>query len=311
VSGAAIMEAYSPAGGAGADVSRLSLNTATTKAWTLAEAVDGTVRAGLGAIGLWRDRVQEAGVAESAALVRDAGLRVSSLCRGGFLTAADDAGAKAALADNRAAVVEAATLGTSELIMVVGGLPAASAPGGPALPDGDRDLVAARQRVADRIGELVPFAVEHGVRLVLEPLHPIFAADRAVISTLGQALDLAAPHPAGAVGVVVDTYHVWWDPELRTQILRAGAQGRLASYQVCDWILPLAADPLLSRGYMGDGYVDFTSIGRWVTEAGYTGDVEVEIFNQQIWDTPGDEVLRVMKDRYVRHVLPALVAPTA
>ncbi len=290
----------------GTDLARLSLNTATTKRWTLAEAVDGTVRAGLGAIGLWRDRVAEAGIAQAAARVADAGLRVSSLCRGGFLTAADDAGARAALADNRAAVVEAATLGTSELIMVVGGLPAASAPGGPALPDGDRDLVAARQRVADRIGELVPFALEHGVRLVLEPLHPMFAADRAVVSTLKQALDLAAPHPAHAVGVVVDTYHVWWDPELEAQIARAGAQGRLASYQVCDWILPLAADPLLSRGYMGDGYVDFASIGRWVTAAGYTGDIEVEIFNQEVWNTPGDEVLAIITDRYVRHVLPSL-----
>ena len=289
-----------------ADLSRLSLNTATTKHWTLAQAVDGTVRAGLGAIGLWRDRVAQAGLAEAAALVADAGLRVSSLCRGGFLTAADDAGARAALADNRAAVVEAATLGTSELIMVVGGLPAASAPGGPALRDGDRDLVAARQRVADRLGDLVPFAIEHGVRLVIEPLHPIFAADRAVVSTLKQALDLAAPHPARAVGVVVDTYHVWWDPELEAQIARAGAERRLASYQVCDWTLPLAADPLLSRGYMGDGYVDFASIGRWVTAAGYTGDVEVEIFNQEIWDTPGDEVLAIIADRYRRHILPSL-----
>lgn len=288
------------------DLTRLSLNTATTKRWTLAEAVDGTVRAGLGAIGLWRDRVAEAGLTEAATLVADAGLRVSSLCRGGFLTAADDAGAKAALADNRAAVVEAATLGTSELIMVVGGLPAASTPGGPALPNGDRDLVGARRRVADRIGDLVPFALEHGVRLVLEPLHPIFAADRAVISTLKQALDLAAPYPARAVGVVVDAYHVWWDPELEAQIARAGSDSRLASYQVCDWTLPLAADPLLSRGYMGDGYIDFTSIGGWVTAAGYTGDVEVEIFNQEIWDTPGDEVLAIVTDRYVRHVLPSL-----
>jgi len=290
----------------GTDLARLSLNTATTKRWTLAEAVDGTVRAGLGAIGLWRDRVAEAGLAQAAARVADAGLRVSSLCRGGFLTAADDAGARAALADNRSAVVEAATLGTSVLIMVVGGLPAASTPGGPALPDGDRNLVGARQRVADRIGELVPFALEHGVRLALEPLHPMFAADRAVVSTLKQALDLAAPHPAHAVGVVVDTYHVWWDPELEAQIARAGAQGRLASYQVCDWILPLAADPLLSRGYMGDGYVDFASIGRWVTAAGYTGDIEVEIFNQEVWNTPGDEVLAIITDRYVRHVLPSL-----
>jgi sugar phosphate isomerase/epimerase len=288
------------------DLSRLALNTATTKGWTLAEAVDGTVRAGLGAIGLWRDRVAQAGLAHAASLVADAGLRVSSLCRGGFLTAADDAGARAALADNRAAVLEAATLGTSELIMVVGGLPAASAPGGPALRDGDRDLVGARQRVADRIGELVPFALEHGVRLVLEPLHPMFAADRAVICTLKQALDLAAPHPAEAVGVVIDTYHVWWDPDLQAQIARAGAAGRLAAYQVCDWILPLAGDPLLSRGYMGDGYVDFASIGGWVSAAGYTGDVEVEIFNQDIWDTPGDEVLAIVTDRYLRHVLPSL-----
>jgi len=295
-----------PGAAAWLDLSRLSLNTATTKRWTLAEAVDGTVRAGLCAIGLWRDRVTEAGLAEAAARVADAGLRVSSLCRGGFLTAAEGTGARAALDDNRAAVVEAATLGTSELIMVVGGLPAASAPGGPALPDGDRDLVGARQRVADRIAELVPFALEHGVRLVLEPLHPMFAADRAVISTLGQALDLAAPHPAQAVGVVVDTYHVWWDPSLEQQIARAGSEGRLSLYQVCDWILPLAADPLLSRGYMGDGYVDFASIGRWVTAAGYTGDVEVEIFHQDVWDTPGDEVLATIKARYLSHVAPSL-----
>jgi sugar phosphate isomerase/epimerase len=285
------------------DLSRLSLNTATTKRWTLAEAVDGAVDAGLGAIGLWRDRVAEIGLGEAAARVADAGLRVSSLCRGGFLTAPDRT---ATLADNRAAIVEAATLGTTNLIMVVGGLPAAGTPGGPALPDGDRDLVGARQRVADRIGELVPFALEHGVRLVLEPLHPLFAADRSVLCTLKQALDLAAPHPAAAVGVVVDTYHVWWDPELEAQIARAGREGRLASYQVCDWILPLAADPLLSRGYMGDGYIDFASIGACVTAAGYTGDVEVEIFNQQIWDTPGSDVLATLTDRYLRRVLPSL-----
>lgn len=288
------------------DLSRLSLNTATTKAWTLREAVEGAARAGLPAVGLWRDRVAETGAAEAARIVADAGLRVSSLCRGGFLTAADDAGIHAAMADNCAAIEEAATVGTSELVMVVGGLPAASAPGGPALPDGDRDLVAARQRVADRIGELVPFAIDHHVRLVLEPLHPMFAADRAVISTLGQALDLAEPFPAEAVGVVVDTYHVWWDPDLRAQIARAGAEHRIASYQVCDWLLPLAADPLLSRGHVGDGYVDFPAITRWVAEAGYTGDVEVEIFNQTIWDTAGDETLATLTARYLQHIHPHL-----
>lgn len=288
------------------DLSRLSLNTATTKALTLAEAVDVAARAGLGAVGLWRDRVAEAGTERAARLVREAGLRVSSLCRGGFLTAADDAGRRAATEDNRAAVVEAATLGTRELVMVVGGLPACPEPGTAALPDGDRDVVAARQRVADRIAELVPFAEEHGVRLVLEALHPMFAADRAVLSTLAQCLDLAAPFPAESVGVVVDTYHVWWDPALAEQIARAGREGRLAGYQVCDWVLPLAADPLLSRGYMGDGYVDFPTITRWVSEAGYTGDVEVEIFNQEVWDSPADEVVATMADRYARLVQPYL-----
>jgi sugar phosphate isomerase/epimerase len=289
-----------------AGLARLSLNTATTKAWTLREAVDGAVRAGLPAIGVWRDRVQEAGVGEAAKIIADAGLRVSSLCRGGFLTAENEADTTEALDDNRRAIVEAATLGTRELIMVVGGLPAASAPGGPALAHASRDLVGARQRVADRIGELAPFAAGHGVRLVLEPLHPIFAADRAVISTLGQALDLAEPFPADVVGVVVDTYHVWWDPDLQRQIARAGAAGRIASYQVCDWILPLAADPLLSRGHVGDGYVDFATITRWVAETGYTGDVEVEIFHQAVWDTPGDETVATLADRYLQHVQPYL-----
>ncbi|WP_066586021.1 sugar phosphate isomerase/epimerase family protein [Cellulomonas timonensis] len=298
-------------------LARLSLNTATTKAWTLQEALDGAARGGLGAVGLWRDRVHEVGVDKAARLVEAAGLRVSSLCRGGFLTAADDAGIAAALADNRAAIVEAATLGTRELVLVVGGLPASSAPGGPALPypaagaaapdpDPTRDVVAARARVADRIADLVPYAAEHDVRLVLEPLHPVLAADRAVISTLGQALDLAAPFPAQPVGVVVDTSHVWWDPDLERQIARAGAEGRLAAFQVSDWTLPLAADALLSRGHVGDGHIDFATITRWVAATGYAGDIEVEIFHQGIWDTPGDQTVATLAERYLRHVLPHL-----
>lgn len=288
------------------DLSRLSLNTATTKAWSLEQAVEGAVDAGIPAVGLWRDRVAEAGLARAAELVRSAGLRVSSLCRGGFLTAADDEGIAAAREDNRAAIVEAATLGTQELIMVVGGLPAANGPNAPAVLDGDRDLVAARQRVSERIAELVPFAAEHKVRLVLEPLHPIFAADRAVLSTLGQCLTLAEPFPAETVGVVVDTYHVWWDPDLEALIHHAAQAGRLASYQVCDWSLPIQADPLLSRGFMGDGFVDFPTITSWVREAGYGGDVEVEIFNQEIWDAPGEQTLETVIERYRRLVAPHL-----
>lgn len=270
---------------------RLSLNTMTTKSWNLRQAVEATAAAGLPAIGLWRDRVAEAGVDEAAKLVRDNGLRVSSLCRGGFLTGVGDG--EAALADNRRAIDEAATLGAPELIMVAGGIP-------------DRDLPGARARLADRLAALVPYAAERDVRLALEPLHPVFCADRAVISTLGQALALAAPHPATAVGVVVDTFHVWWDPDLATGIAAAGAQGRISSFQICDWLVPMAADPLVSRGMMGDGVIDFGAVAALVTAAGYDGDIEVEIFNEEVWATDGHTVLDTMKNRYRDLVLPGL-----
>lgn len=266
---------------------RLSLNTATTQHWTLTQAIDGAVRAGIPALGVWRDRVAEVGTKRAARLISDAGLRVSSLCRGGFLTASDPAAQRQALADNRAAIDEAATLDTDNLIMVVGGL-----------PDNDRDLPAARQRVADRIADLADHAAARGVRLVLEPMHPMYCADRGVISTLRQALDLAAPYPPETVGVAVDTFHVWWDPDLPDQIARAGREHRLASYQICDWITPIAADALLSRGMMGDGHIDFGQITRHVAATGYTGDIEVEIFNADIWNTDGDTVLSTMIKRY-------------
>jgi sugar phosphate isomerase/epimerase len=274
-----------------ATFARLSLNTMTTKAWNLRRAVEATAAAGLPAIGLWRDRVAEAGVDEASKLVRDNGLRVSSLCRGGFLTGVE--GGDTALDDNRRAIDEAATLGAPELIMVAGGIP-------------DRDLPGARARLADRLATLVTYAADRDVRLALEPLHPVFCADRAVISTLGQALALAAPHPATAVGVVIDTFHVWWDPELAAGIAAAGAQGRISSFQICDWLVPMAADPLVSRGMMGDGVIDFGAIAAMVSAAGYDGDIEVEIFNEEVWATDGHTVLDTMKNRYRDLVLPGL-----
>lgn len=285
----------------------LSLNTGTTPNLTLEQAAEAVAASGLKHIGPWRHLLERAGGAEkAAAIIAGAGLTATTLCRGGFLTPADPDGRRAALESNRAAIREAATIGTAELIMVVGGLPAAAHLVGGRGDAADKDIRGARGRVAEGIAELVPYAAEHGVRLVLEPLHPMYAADRAVLSTLGEALDLAAPHPAETVGVVVDTFHVWWDPQLREMIARAGAEHRIASYQVCDFNLPLAADALKSRGMMGDGYVDFPSISRWVAEAGYTGPVEVEIFNQQINDQDAATTLETMKQRYAQLVLPAL-----
>jgi sugar phosphate isomerase/epimerase len=271
-------------------LARLSLNQKTTNRWSVAEAVDGCVRAGIPAIGLWREPVQEAGLDHAAKLVRDAGLRVSSLCRGGFLTAADPAERQGALDDNRRAIDEAATLGAPCVVLVVGGL-----------PDGSRDLPGARARVADAVAELAPYAGEHGVRLALEPLHPMYCADRAVLSTLGQALDLAEKFPLDQVGVVVDTFHVWWDPAVWAQISRARL--RIASFQVCDFNLPIPSDALLARGMMGDGVIELRPFRVAVDEAGYTGDIEVEIFNADIWAADPDEVVATMVQRYLSLVL--------
>jgi sugar phosphate isomerase/epimerase len=291
------------------DWSRLSLNTATCKPYTLAECVAAAQAAGLGAVGPWRDRVQEAGAATAARIIADAGLRVSSLCRGGFITARDEDVAEQALTDNRLAIDEAATLGAHELVMVVGGLPAAYGLMGmshtPA-DDTDKNLVAARQRVADRIAQLVPYAQDKGVRLALEPMNPLFTADRGVLTTIGQCLDLATDYSPDAVGVVVDTYHVWWDPSLESSIRRAGHEGRISSYQICDWTLPLAANTLNSRGFPGDGYIDFPTITQWVVDAGYTGDIEVEIFNSDIWALPAADTIARMGAGYSELVLPYL-----
>jgi len=266
---------------------RLSLNQATVKHLSLAEAVALCVRHDIPAIGLWRDRVAEAGLAEASAAVRAAGLRVSSLCRGGFFTAADPDGRRAARADNLAALAEAAELGAGTLVLVCGGL-----------PPGQRDLGLARRMISDAIGSLVPQAMRLGVRLGIEALHPMFCADRCVISSLGEALDLALLFPADAVGVVVDTYHVWWDARLADQIARAGR--RIVSFQVCDWVLPLPADTLLGRGHLGDGCIDFAPIAGAVAAAGYDGDVEVEIFNAEVWDTPPDQTAATVVERFAK-----------
>jgi sugar phosphate isomerase/epimerase len=270
-------------------LNRLSLNQATTKAWTLAETVDGCVRAGIGGIGLWRDRVEEVGAAEAAKLIRRAGLHPTSLCRGGFFTAPEGDERAAALADCRRAIEECATLSADVLVLVSGGLPA-----------GSRDLPAARELVRDALEQLAPRAAELGVRLGIEPLHPMFCADRCVVSSLRQALDLAEPFPSDVVGVVVDTYHVWWDAELDAQLARAG--DRIASFQVCDWLVPLPADMLLGRGHLGDGYIDIRRIAASVEAAGYSGWVEVEIFNADIWAAPGDETVRTVVDRFREHL---------
>jgi sugar phosphate isomerase/epimerase len=252
---------------------RLSLNQATIKYASLEKALEVTAEAGIASIGVWREPVAEVGLARAVELVAASGLRVSSLCRAGFFTMPEGPSRRAAIDENKRAIEEAAALGAPTLVLVAGGL-----------PEGSRDLAGARELVRDAIGELADIAGAAGVSLAIEALHPMYVSDRAVISTLGQALDIATQFDPSQVGVVVDTFHVFWDPELLASIARAGEY--IATYQVCDWATPLPADVLLGRHQPGDGVIDFAPITAAVLAAGYRGDIEVEIFNQEIWDAP-------------------------
>lgn len=275
------------------DLARFSINQMTVKQLSLPELVDACRDLGVPGVGLWREPVQAYGLDAAGKLVRDAGLAVTTLCRGGFLTATDPAERAAALADNRRAVDEAATLGTDTLVLVSGGLPA-----------GSRDLRGARERIADALAELGPYAEENGVRLAIEPLHPMFASDRCVVSTLAQALDIAERFPAHQVGVTVDTYHIWWDDTAPAQIARAGAQGRIHTFQLADWTTPLPEGVLNGRGQIGDGAIDMREWQGHVERAGYTGPIEVELFNDKLWARDGREVLAETARRFTEHVEP-------
>ncbi len=272
------------------DQGRLSLNQATTRHLTIEQAVRCCVAAGVRGIGLWRERVDETGAARAARLVEDAGLTVTSLCRGGFLTAASAGDRAAAVADNRRAIEQAAQVGAPVLVLVCGGV-----------PPGSKDLRGARQMVADGIAELAADAASHGVRLAVEPMHPMFCADRSVISTTAQAVELAeqfGPH----VGLMLDAYHVWWDPDIAASVSRAGP--RIFGFQLSDWVLPLPADVLLGRGHIGDGCIDFRALDRATRAAGYQGWTEVEIFNEAVWAAPPQQTLSTIVDRYHKYVQP-------
>ncbi|MDX2935921.1 sugar phosphate isomerase/epimerase family protein [Streptomyces ipomoeae] len=272
------------------DLSRFSINQMTVKQLSMPELVAGCVELGIPGVGLWREPVAAYGLDATAKLIRDAGLTVTTLCRGGFFTAIDPAERSAALEDNRRAIDEAATLGTDTLVLVSGGLPA-----------GSKDLHGARERIADALSELGPYAFERGVRLAIEPLHPMFASDRCVVSTLAQALDIAERFPAEQVGVTVDTYHIWWDDTAPAQIARAGASGRIHTFQLADWITPLPEGVLNGRGQIGDGAIDMREWKGYVEAAGYTGPIEVELFNDDLWTRDGRELLSETAKRFVEH----------
>jgi sugar phosphate isomerase/epimerase len=273
----------------------LSLNTATVrKQGDLLQIIDACARHGIRAIDPWRDQVATVGLDRAARAVRDAGLELSGYCRGGMFTA-DAAHRSVARDDNRRAVDEAKALGAPCVVLVTGGLPQFSRPG--SAPS--KDIAAARAQVEDAIAEMMDYARGAKMPLAIEPLHPAYAADRACVNTTRQALDICDRLDGGrtgALGVALDVYHVWWDPDLLPQIVRAG-KDRLLAFHVCDWLVP-TKDILNDRGMMGEGVIDVKSVRRAVEAQGFAGYSEIEIFSEDWWGKPINEVLRTCIERH-------------
>ncbi|MEP3049717.1 MAG: sugar phosphate isomerase/epimerase family protein [Roseibium sp.] len=263
---------------------KLSLNTATVQAqWDLKQCVEGCLRHEIGGISPWRNKVQEVGVDEAARIIKGSGLGVSGLCRGGWYTA-EGALTQGVLDDNKRAVDEAVAIGAACLVMVVGGL-----------PEGSRDINGAHEIVKDGLAKTLDYARTVDMPVAIEPLHPMYAADRACVNTMEQALDICDDLGDG-IGVACDVYHVWWDPKLQGQIERAGKE-RLLAFHICDWLVP-TRDMLTDRGMMGDGIIDIASLRKAVEAVGFDGLIEVEIFsNENWWKRDADDVLKTMTER--------------
>lgn len=277
---------------------RLSMNQATVPRWSTAELLEGCARAGFGGAGLWRHRLDGLDLAGLGKQAMSDGIEISSLCRGGFFLASEAHVRKQRAEDNRRAVDEAAMLGARVLVLVCGPAP-------------DRDLVGARMAVAEAVAELAAYARTVGVPLAVEAMHPLYCADRSVVVTLAQALSVAeaaARASGGTVGVVLDSYHLWWDPELESSVRQA--TGHVLGVQLADWVVPLA-DPLNGRGMLGDGSIDFKNFRFLVVETGYEGLHEIEIFNPAIWERDPAEVLDLAAARYQQHVAAGSVGRSA
>jgi sugar phosphate isomerase/epimerase len=270
------------------DFSRLSMHTITTKPWSIEEATEHFAAAGVKGIGVWRQYLEGRDIARTGNAIRAAGLQVVSLARGGFFAASDPKQRQAAVDDNLKAIDEAEALGAPVIVLVCG-----AEPGQP--------LETSRSRIADGIAAVLDRATDAGVKLAVEPLHPMYADARSAIITLRQANDLCDRIDSPTVGVAVDVYHVWWDPDLESEIRRSGRAGRLFAFHVSDWRTP-TEDLLNDRGLMGEGCIDIRRIRSWVEEAGFDGFHEVEIFSNRYWATDQGEFLENIKRAYLQHV---------
>lgn len=269
------------------DLSRLCIHTITTKPWTIEEAAENFAAAGVGGITVWRDALNGRDIGKTGRHLRDLGLSVVSLCRGGFFPGIEKSYRESAIADNKKAIDEAAALGTDLVVLVCGAEPRQS------LPE-------SRKQIREAIESLVPHAESAGVRLAIEPLHPMYADTRSAVNTLAQANDMAEAINSRWVGVAIDVYHLWWDPALENEIARCGKNGHLFAFHICDWNVP-TTDMLNDRGLMGEGCIPVKTIRGWVEDAGFTGFNEVEIFSNKFWKEDQSNFLKKIITAYKEH----------
>lgn len=270
------------------DFSRLCIHTITTTPWSIEVAIEKYAAAGVKGITVWRQWLEGRDPVVCGKMAHDAGLEMVSVARGGFFPASDEAGRQAAIDDNRRAIDQCHGLGAPVLILVCGAVP------GMPLSEG-------RKQIRDGIAAVADHAKEAGVQLGIEALHPMYADCRSAVNTLGQANDMCDELSLPNVGVVVDVYHLWWDPDLQRQIKRSGDSGYLLTFHVCDWRTP-TEDMLNDRGLMGEGCINIREIRGWVEETGFTGYNEVEIFSNRLWATDQDDFLKNIKKAYLEHV---------
>ena len=269
------------------DLSRLCVHTITTKPWPIEKAAQEFAQVGIGGITVWRDALANQNIPETGQMLRDLNLHVVSLCRGGFFPALDAGSRQAAIDENKKAIDEAAALGAPHVVLVCG-----SAPG--------QSLEKSREQIQEGIAACLPHAQDAGVKLAIEPLHPMYAGDRSAVNTLGQANDMAEALNSLWVGIAVDVYHLWWDPDLENQIKRCGQNGNLAAFHICDWKTP-TLDMLNDRGLMGEGCIDLKKIRGWVEATGFNGFNEVEIFSNIYWQQDQHQFLEKIKEGYLKH----------
>lgn len=268
--------------------SRLCIHTITTKPWSLQQCIKEYTKAGVPAITVWRQALEPQGLAQSARMLKSSGLRVTSLCRGGFFPALTASDRAKAIDDNRKAIAEAHAIGAPHIVLVVGAVP------GIPLPE-------ARQMIADGIVAVLPEAKAAGVKLAIEPLHPMYANDRSAVNTMKQANDMVQQIGSPLVGVAVDVYHLWWDDALEREIARCGKLGALLAFHVCDWRTP-TREFLNDRGLMGEGCINIPQIRGWVEATGFKGDIEVEIFSTELWQTEQSQFVERIKQAYLKAV---------